>query len=104
MNFTEKQLLEDIEYLARRAKLANTIRFGESPGYSSCGLAANSLVSIAYGVESLENQHLPDDLASTDRCGRAWDELPMHRKAGAAREAMALIIAKREDFFSLSDK
>ena len=95
---TKKQLLEDIEYLARRAKLANTIRFGESQEYSSCGLAANSLVSIAYGIEKLEDQHLPDDLASVDRCVRAWEELPMHRKPGAAKEAMVLILERRGDF------
>lgn len=101
MNFTTEQLLADIEYLSRRAGLANTIRFGESQEYSSCGLAANSLVSIAYGIEKLEDQHLPDDLASADRCVRAWEELPMHRKASLAKEAMALILERRGDFGAL---
>lgn len=104
MDFTKKQLLEDIEYLASRAKLANTIRFGESQEHSSCGTAANSLVSIAYGVESLENQHLPDDLASAERCVRAWDGLPAHRKPGPAKEAMVLILERRWDFMAIETR
>lgn len=67
----------DIEYLANRCEMAGSYRQCKERDW---GDSANSIVSIAYGLRTLDGQVMPLDLDDAAACSRAVDGLPEHRK------------------------
>jgi len=79
------ELLEDIEFLAKRQQKASSISFY---GERDTGVSSNCIVSIAYGVTKLEDQSFPSDLSDMIACENMWKKLPAHRKTGDGLTAM----------------
>jgi hypothetical protein len=79
------ELLEDIQFLAKRQQMASAISFF---GERDTGTSSNSIVSIAYGVVKLGNQSFPSDWSDMDACENMWKKLPAHRKIGDGLIAM----------------
>lgn len=52
------------------------------------GMSSNSIVAIAYGIQSLAEQELPADKSDLERCVKTWQKLPAHRRVGDALAAM----------------
>lgn len=82
---TEQELKIDIEYLVNRQIKSNGLHFTDD---RETGLSSNSIVAIAYGVYTLENQILPGDHSDLRSCEKMWLGLPAHRKNEQAIEAM----------------
>ncbi len=85
----EGKLVEDIEFLAKRAAKANSVTFCEGGGRET-GASSNSIVAIAYGTATLEGQNLPFDQDDLNACRRMWAKLPKHRKTPEAIKAQAI--------------
>lgn len=77
MNFTKDNLLEDIEFLARRINLVGKFTTDEP---RSWGASSNSLCEIAYGIREVEDVILPSDKSDLDACANLLVLLPLHRK------------------------
>jgi hypothetical protein len=82
---------QDIEFLVKRAGNASRISFTEE---RDTGMSSNSIVSIAYGYEQLENQIFPSDMGDLKSCRNMWKNLPEHRKTDIAIEALKRAEAK----------
>ena len=95
---TIAQLNEDIKFLAERQLKAGS--FGLSSDRCT-GLSSNSIVAIAYGIISIEDQELPADISDMRSCERMWEKLPKHRKNGWALEAMKA--ARNCDYYGKED-
>ena len=91
--------VKDVEFLALRAEQAgkwSSLEDGRDTGASS-----NFIVSLAYGISSLDKQAFPSDQSDMDACRRVLDKLPIHRITKDVHEAMfratqALAVKQRE--------
>ena len=79
---THEQMQADIEFLAKRAGRAGKFSVQEGRDW---GISSNSLVSLAYGVGSLE---MPGDWWDYAACERALSNMPVHRQTDVVREAL----------------
>lgn len=86
MTYTKKQLLQDVEFLAKRQNKAGSFSFNDDG--RDTGVSSNSIVSIAYGLLELSKQYFPGDHSDLQACERMWSKLPEHRKQGDALKAM----------------
>ena len=78
--FTKAQLLEDVEFLEWRARMAGGYDAG-TPGQRCWGLSANQLVRFAYTGE--HDHTLPLDTFDLAACARSLAMLPSHRRTPA---------------------
>ena len=78
--FTRAQLLEDIEFLEWRARMAGGFQTGTA-GLRSWGRSSNELVHFAYTGE--HDGTMPLDLQDLGACVRALAMLPGHRRTRA---------------------
>lgn len=79
-------LRKDVDFLARRAAMAGATSLGrEDRDY---GRSSNSIVSIAYGLATLEEQKMPGDDSDMGSIERMWAKLPEHRKTLDAEKAI----------------
>ena len=88
----------DIKFLAQRSTKASRISFGETK--RDTGVSSNSIVEIAYGLASLEEQKMPGDVWDMLACERMWRKIPEHRKTGDAFTAIER--ARQHDFVGKS--
>lgn len=77
MEFTKDELIQDIEFLAKRIHLFGKFTTDEP---RSWGASSNSLCEIAYGIRKVEDVELPNDNADLDACTNLLVLLPLHRK------------------------
>lgn len=91
---TKEQLQKDIIFLAIRQLKAGSIPL---LGYREVGVSSNSIVAIAYGLESLCDQILPCDADDMQSCENMCKKLPDHRKTGDALKAIEA--ARNCDYF-----
>jgi len=82
---TNEKLQQDIKFLAERQLKAGSVSF---MGERETGISSNSIVAIAYGLESLEKQKFPSDVSDMQSCENMWKKLPEHRKIGDGLKAM----------------
>ena len=87
---TEKEMLQDIKFLAKRSMFAGSCSFMPE---REVGVSSNSIVAIAYGISKLRAQRLPLDQWDLAACRVMWRKLPKHRKTKDAIEAMRRAIA-----------
>ena len=73
--FTKAQLLEDIEFLERRALIAGHFLSGDLRDF---GASSNQLVHFAYTGE--HDGTMPFDMSDLAACVRALASLPDHRR------------------------
>jgi hypothetical protein len=78
VNYSNKELQEDIAFLAHRQTRASSI--GGDGGKRFTGLSSNSIVSIIYGHQSQDEQYMPSDKGDYQACVRTVEMLPVHRK------------------------
>lgn len=74
----------DILFLAKRCQNAGSFSSSEDRDH---GISSNSLVSLAYGVSSLE---MPSDWWDYAACVRAARHLPRHRRTRTILAALAI--------------
>jgi hypothetical protein len=75
----------DFDFLLDRAMRCGWVTFTEE---RETGISSNSIVGIAYGIESLNKQRMPGDFSDLNACRNMWKKLPPHRKEGDAKTAM----------------
>jgi hypothetical protein len=78
-------LKADVAYLLARSMRAGSCDLG---GERDTGIAANSLVAIAYGRIPIEAQEFPSDRADLAAVARAYEKLPRHRQTKLVWEAL----------------
>ena len=82
---TNEELQEDVKFLAERQLKLASASFTQD---RDTGVSSNSIVAIAYGVNSIENQKFPADEGDMQSCENMWKNMPAHRKTGDALKAM----------------
>lgn len=75
----------DFDFLLDRAMRCGSISVTRE---RETGISSNSIVGIAYGVESLDKQRMPYDFSDLNACRNIWKKLPPHSKVGDAKIAM----------------
>lgn len=70
-----------------KSQLQDDVKFLTDMQYTF-GLAAHSLILIAYGKTNLAQQRLPDTKFDMDNVEKAWAAIPKHRKKGDTIKAI----------------
>lgn len=77
----------DIDFLLARCGSAGAFTIGNESGRDT-GMSSNSIVAIAYGSKSLDQQVMPSDMGDWAACCRMLEKLPEHRHTRDVEEAM----------------
>jgi len=94
---TVLELLQDVDFLARRAELAGRYCSSLTRDY---GLSANALVRAAYGGPDPSASELPADWEDLRACERAFRKLPPHR----VTEPLLRQLQRARDFVALRSR
>lgn len=92
IGFNRAELVEDIAFLVHRARTAGCYWLNDTN--RDYGISANALVTYAYGGPHPAQDERPHDQADLDACGRAFTNLPRHRKQPVVAELLHEYIAE----------